>query len=218
MKKKICTPQNPVFIIVQVLLWTFVAISTIFIVLSSLDKNRGFKTLELFLSILNIFLFCFGLWSLFAFNIIINEKEIYCHGDGLPKFIKGQYKCKIRFEDITDIKIISSLKNSKNEKKKIKWSYPRRFIKFSLNNGTQEGILIIYFSKKQIYNLLQKVLYSMNTCGNPVQLNIEKIMLDWFYYSQGRAGRVWINKIPKKKKEKLIKQLNNNENNKKDGI
>lgn len=147
-----------------------------------LQLHLGFIFLQLFISIFlvsGIAIFVYGsrlcnwfiilvgvIWSLFigyqmyimcSYIIIFDDEVIKTNGDRQPKLNKIQYGITIKYEDILNIKVISSSKDSKNETIKAKMlskMAPKTYFEISTKDGRKERLFILYFSNKQRKKML----------------------------------------------------------------
>ena len=105
----------------------------------------------------------FSIWTFLmcAFRITFCKDEVKITGDISPKDEKIQYKCSVKYEDITGIDLIMSSNDSRNKKIKLAWissMVPKSYIEIKTNDKTERFCVTYYggWQKKQIVNEIKK--------------------------------------------------------------
>ena len=180
--KKIFFPHSFTWLLFLLFLLAFLVTIIVVFVLEILNSPLNADAL-IFLPI-GIIFFAYELFVMvFSYKIHITDTMIYTYGDKFSKLEKVQYKCKISFQDIQDIQIVASPKNSKN--KQISYWVAsfvhKKFLEFTLTNGKKERICINHYTKKQVLKILNYILIYISQIEN-VDLNVQKIMQNWYTY------------------------------------
>ncbi len=181
--KKFYIPFSFTWNLLRLLVLSFTIVSIISFIYSIESKY------EIIISIIILLLAIFFAFSsfrlLFCFGIILNKEGLKAIGDLLPKFEKIQYKCVIKYEDIKDIKIEASNKNSNG--KSINNSFennviPKKYLVFQLDDGKEERICINHYTRKQIIKLCKLIIEFINQKKVENIITIDRIMKNWYSY------------------------------------
>ena len=182
----------------------------VYIVIISLNGSMTSTAIELVMmgfAFLFLGFSAFRVW--FDCIVFVNKKCIRKNSDLLPKFEKIQFKCSINYNDIENVAIVASEKNSKNRRIPMggqSASMPKKYLVFQLINGKKARLFINYFTKKQVIKMLNLVNHNMQQVQNPNTLNIDEIMQDWYTYGGYNREDLKIKRgekvRPKKKKKK----------------
>lgn len=211
MKKRIFIPYSFVYILLQL----FFCALLVLLVVVFIQGLTGEIELSVEDYIKNIFVFPVGIAFLsftvyrfvYGFTIVLKTDYIFKGSDLLPKYERIQYKCTIAYNDIKNISIVASEKNSKNQRIKSTsiLSIPKKYLEFTLISGKIERICIHYYTKRQIIKLLNFINMNMKQVNNPNVLLIDEIMKDWYTFGgynredlKIKRGETIKNKRPKK--------------------
>ena len=188
MKKRIFIPYSFVYILLQL----FFCALLVLLVVVFIQGLTGEIELSVEDYIKNIFVFPVGIAFLsftvyrfvYGFTIVLKTDHIFKGSDLLPKYERIQYKCTIAYNDIKNISIVASEKNSKNQRIKSTsiLSIPKKYLEFTLISGKIERICIHYYTKRQIIKLLNFINMNMKQINNPNVLLIDEIMKDWYTF------------------------------------
>ena len=110
---------------------------------------------------ISLCLFIFFLIGNCYFHITFNKLNVSITGDISPKDEKIQYKCSVKYEDITGIDLIMSSNDSRNKKIKLAWissMVPKSYIEIKTNDKTERFCVTYYggWQKKQLVNEIKK--------------------------------------------------------------
>lgn len=100
----------------------------------------------------------YGIYAPIYHHIKFDTIGIHVSTDKLEKDAKIQYETHIAYEDICQVRIIKSIKNSEKkfiESMAISSNSLKTYLEFTLVSGKTEWIFIMYFSKKQRIKILE---------------------------------------------------------------
>lgn len=192
MKKRIFIPYSFVYILLQL----FFCALLVLLVVVFIQGLTGEIELSVEDYIKNIFVFPVGIAFLsftvyrfvYGFTIVLKTDHIFKGSDLLPKYERIQYKCTIAYNDIKNISIVASEKNSKNQRISSKIisnkssTMPKKYLEFTLISGKIERVCIQYYTKKQVIKLLNFINFNMQKANNQNVLLIDEIMKDWYTF------------------------------------
>lgn len=150
-----------------------------FLVLSIIDKLW-------LVFLLLIFPFCFVLFTFIRFEhhrIMFLDKSILIPDDWLGKRSKIQFKTIIPYDEIQDIRMIRSEKNSINKRIPIKMVSSRvlkPYIEITCKDGNNKRIFIMYFTRKQRIKIIDEIKFRVNQSGNKMKFKDTLEIVDNF--------------------------------------
>ena len=100
------------------------------------------------------------IYVLIYHHVKFDETGIHVSTDKLEKEAKIQYETHIAYEDISQVKIVQSIKNSRRKFIKsmaISSNSLKTYLEFTLTSGKVEWIFIMYFSKKQRLQMINLI-------------------------------------------------------------
>ena len=116
MKRKIFIPHSIPFLLLLLFMCTFSAVS----IMAFIWGVSGDIEVEMYTIPIVLFGVLFLIYStlriIFATIICLTSNSIYKTSDLLPKHEKIQFKCNIDYNQIKNVSIVASEKNSKNKK------------------------------------------------------------------------------------------------------
>lgn len=174
MKRKVFYQHHIGIIIFLVFLSVIFCLGVYFIVdcfVNRIISNRNWWLIALiFIAMIYILS---NILSFAKHRIVLDDKKIFTPGDWQGKSHKVQYKTTVKYEDIIDLKIITSTKNSKN--KTITASVPssyvlKPYLEFTLKNGNKQRIFIQFFTKKQWAKIIDEIKLRIINVGNNIEI------------------------------------------------
>lgn len=109
-------------------------------------------------------------------NIYIDKNVIYMNDDKKKNNNKIQYATRVQVEEIVDIKIIWSNKDSRL-KSSISSSIPIAYISFLLKNGCQKNMMILFMSKSTVKKLINNIKRLMIEYNNKNQIADTELLI-----------------------------------------
>ena len=109
-------------------------------------------------------------------NIYIDKNVIYMNDDKKKNNNKIQYETKVQVEEIIDIKIIWSNKDSRL-KSSISSSIPIAYISFLLKNGCQKNMMILFMNKSTVKKLINNIKRLMIEYNNKNQIADTELLI-----------------------------------------
>lgn len=111
-------------------------------------------------------------------RIVVNEKDIYVPAYWGKTHHVAQLSVRIRFDEIKAISIKSSTKNSNNE---VPVHFvPMPYIVFECQSGEKKAINVLYYSKKQVVQIIDLAIERAKLLGNDLQNQSGKELLTEF--------------------------------------
>lgn len=108
-------------------------------------------------------------------RIIIEESEIYVPAYWGKSDNKAQHELRIRYDEIENIVMIASNKNSLYKSVSHFFSMP--YIIFNCKNGEQKAVNVLYYSKKQVVEIIDTSILRARENGNDLQISTGKELL-----------------------------------------
>ena len=109
-------------------------------------------------------------------NIYIDKNVIYMNDDKKKNNNKIQYATRVQVEEIIDIKIIWSKKDSRL-KSSISSSIPIAYISFLLKNGCQKNMMILFMNKSTVKKLINNIKRLMIEYNNKNQIADTELLI-----------------------------------------
>lgn len=109
-------------------------------------------------------------------NIYIDKNVIYMNDDKKKNNNKIQYATRVQVEEIVDIKIIWSNKDSRL-KSSISSSIPIAYISFLLKNGCQKNMMILFMNKSTVKKLINNIKRLMIEYNNKNQIADTELLI-----------------------------------------
>ena len=129
----------------------------IFITINQSQSENGQLWRIIVIWVLFILIAFFAVSPFVMYQIKIDDTILSMNKDfGLFEEDRVQAKTSVDLNNITEYKVILSSKNSKGEPYKAKVQ-PRKFIAFTLKDGSIERLFVHNMNKKQILNLLSYI-------------------------------------------------------------
>lgn len=181
MKKKIFIPHSVPFIGLLLFLVIILVLGIDILIYCLINRYVDF----IFAAVVIIFSLYEAIRITLATKISLRQDTIFKCGDGLPKFEKVQYKCEVKYNDIQNIAIVASEKDSRNKRIRLAWAssiMPKKYLEFTLNNEQKIRMCIQYYTKKQIIKMLNLISFNMKAGQNENVLDIDMVMQDWYSY------------------------------------
>lgn len=149
------------------------------IVLITQGINSFLRWAYLFVIIGSIIFIAYTFIRLARNRIILKSDEIFVPEHWGSSEQKIQFETHIKYEEINNIYIITSTKNSLN--KESKWIFtPMPYIVFECENNIKKAINVFYYSKKQVINMIDEVIQRAKSLNNKKLLkNGKQIFLDF---------------------------------------
>lgn len=121
-------------------------------------------------------------------TIILTEIEIFVPEHWGNKDNKLQYETHIPYDEIQDIYIITSNKNSLG--KTARWIFiPMPYIVFECKEDKQKAINVYYYSKKQVVRIIDEAILRAKLSGNELQLKTGAEILADYMETQRRKKK-----------------------------
>lgn len=106
-------------------------------------------------------------------RIVFDENQIFVPDDWAGKDDKIQFETMIAYDEIQDVQLIRSEKNSRGgsiTSPMPSSSYMKPYLEFTCKNGKKKRIFILYFTKKQREKIIDEIKLRMQHAGNGVAL------------------------------------------------
>ena len=126
-----------------------------------------------------ICLLLFFVLNLTHIKVVFKEKEIYVPGHWNAKDSKIQYETYISYEEIKDIFMTTSTKNSRGENIRFVVT-PMAYIVFEMKDNSQKSINVFYYSKKRIIDIIEETRSRISSLGIECQIKSGKEILTEF--------------------------------------
>ena len=168
-------PYSPIRIIGIVILSFIFGVSPLLIIILSVIEEKSVIYL-LFAAILEI-LFLVELVSDLKKKLVFNSEYIYVPTDKTFVLRKIQYEVRVYYKDILNIKIVISNRNSKN-KAEFGMPTPMPYLMIEQKNGKRKLINLLYYSKKQCYEIIDNLKYMADLQGNKLNIPSGKELVD----------------------------------------
>lgn len=127
-------------------------------------------------AVLLILLFCNCFVSLITKKITVDENGIYVCKDRGRFFLTVQYSASVAFQNIADLRIIVSTRDSHNQEVFGLFT-PMKYLVIDCIDGSQQLFNLYYYSKKQITTILDLIICRAKAVGNSLSYQSSKEIL-----------------------------------------
>ena len=132
---------------------------------NGINRESTIEWIYLIASIFGLIFITYMFIKMARNRIVLRRTEIYVPESWGSKKSKIQYKTKIPYEEIQEIFIISSYKNSVNQK--AEWIFtPMPYIIFECKDNKQKAINVYYYSKNQVIKIIDEIIARAKNLGN----------------------------------------------------
>ncbi len=129
----------------------------IFITINQLQSANGQIWRIIVIWVLFVLIAFFAISPFVMYQIKVNDDTLSMNKDfGIFEEDRVQSETSVDLKEVTEYKVILSSKNSKGEPYKAKVN-PRKFIAFTLKDGSIQRLFVQNMNKKQILNLLSYI-------------------------------------------------------------
>lgn len=167
MKKKMFF-QISIVLYIMLIFFLTIIVAIIYAIIKLLSNGFNNSTLEwiyLISAILGLAFISYLFIKMAKNRIILKSTEIFVPANWGNKKSKIQYETKISYKEIQNIFMISSYKNSINQK--TEWVFiPMPYIVFDCSDNKQKAINVYYYSKKQIIKIIDEIRIRAKNLGN----------------------------------------------------
>lgn len=183
MKKRVFL-QNSIILIFGILFFTVLIAACLYLIINFFIVTIISATftnwlLEVIVPLSVICLLLFFILNLSHIKVVFKDKEIYVPGHWNAKDSKIQYETHILYEEIKDIFIVVSTKNSLGKDIRFVLT-PIPYIVFEMKDNSQKAINVLYYSKKRTIEIIDEVRSRISKLDFECQIKSGKEILSEF--------------------------------------
>ena len=162
-------PKSPKIVLVYSLCLIIICSCIVAIPIMFIDLGISWLTIcATIMAILVMGYFSLLFWSHILRKIEIKKKSIYVSKDRGGKLIRTvQYSTSVNFEDVVDLRLMTSTKDSHNQERFGLFT-PMTYLVVACKDGHQQLFNLYYYSKKQIAELIDLIINKIIAVGNEI--------------------------------------------------